>query len=73
MSRMHAEIDSLARRLHTHVTVAEAKGGIGDAQREDLLACLYGLDELLAVHFVAEEENYFSLLPDAAPERTGGK
>lgn len=27
MSRMHAEIDSLARRLHTHVTVAEAKAG----------------------------------------------
>lgn len=73
MSRMHAEIDSLARRLHTHVTVAEAKGGIDDAQREDLLACLYGLDELLAVHFVAEEENYFSLLPDTAPERTGGE
>lgn len=69
MSRMHAEIDRLVRRLHTHLTVADDRGGIGDAQREDLLACLYGLDELLAVHFIAEEENYFTLLqhPTTAP------
>lgn len=72
MSRMHAEIDSLAHRLHAHVIVAETKGGIGEAQREDLLGCLYGLDELLSVHFVAEEENYFSLLPDADRDGSGG-
>jgi heavy metal translocating P-type ATPase len=66
MSRMHAEIDRLANRLHTHVGVADAAGAISDEQTEDLLACLYGLHALLALHFVAEEENYFSLLPDAA-------
>ncbi len=66
MSRMHAEISSLARRLHAHVLLAE-KGNSLDAQREDLLACLYGLDELLSVHFAAEEENYFTLLPEELP------
>ena len=66
MSRMHAEIDRLANRLHAHVGIANAAGAITDEQTEDLLACLYGLHALLALHFVAEEENYFSLLPDVA-------
>lgn len=63
MSRMHAEIDRLARRMHAHLDTAEAAGAITDAQSEDLLACLYGLHELLSLHFVAEEESYFSLAP----------
>ncbi len=66
MSRMHAEISSLARRLHAHVLLAENENSLS-AQREDLLSCLYGLDELLSVHFAAEEENYFTLLPEDIP------
>jgi heavy metal translocating P-type ATPase len=64
MSRMHAEIDRLAYRLHAHLVSADAAGSIGDAQSEDLLACLYGLHALLALHFLTEEESYFALLPD---------
>lgn len=63
MSRMHAEIDRLARRLHTHVDVADRAGAIGAEQTDDLLACLYGLHTLLSLHFVQEEENFFVLLP----------
>ncbi|WP_280833178.1 heavy metal translocating P-type ATPase [Mycolicibacterium frederiksbergense] len=62
MSRMHAEIDRLASRLHQHVELADAAGRIGDDEREDLLDCLYGLHAVLQLHFVTEEENYFSLL-----------
>jgi soluble P-type ATPase len=64
MSRMHAEIARLARRLHTHVEIAESAGGIGPEQVDDLLACLYGLHAVLSLHFVQEEESYFALDPD---------
>jgi soluble P-type ATPase len=64
MSRMHAEIDRLASRLHAHLESARQAGALRDAQSEDLLACLYGLHELLALHFVTEEESYFALLPE---------
>ncbi|MDH6676756.1 heavy metal translocating P-type ATPase [Rhodococcus sp. LBL1] len=69
MSRMHAEIDRLARRLRTHLARADAAGGIAADQVDDLLACLYGLHALLRLHFVQEEENYFTLAPepDATP------
>ncbi len=66
MSRMHAEINSLARRLHAQLAVGEHTGG-GEMQRADMIACLYGLDELLALHFAAEEENYFALLSADSP------
>lgn len=66
MSRMHAEIDRLAHRLHAHVQVADGSGGIRDDQVDDLLACLYGLHAMLSLHFIQEEENFFVLL--AAPE-----
>ncbi|WP_232000824.1 heavy metal translocating P-type ATPase [Mycobacterium kyorinense] len=65
MSRMHAEIDRLAGKLHSHVQIAQAEGRIRDDQIDDLLACLYGLHALLSLHFVQEEENYFVLLPSA--------
>jgi heavy metal translocating P-type ATPase len=65
MSRMHAEIDRLATRLHQHAELADAAGRIGDAEREDLLDCLYGLHAVLQLHFVTEEENYFSLLGES--------
>ena len=64
MSRMHAEIDRLAYRLHAHLASAEAAGVISGAQTEDLLACLFGLDALLSLHFLTEEENYFALLAE---------
>jgi len=65
MSRMHSEIDRLARRLHAHLETAEETRAIRAEQTEDLLGCLYGLYALLTLHFLAEEENYFALLPDA--------
>jgi heavy metal translocating P-type ATPase len=61
MSRTHAEIDRLARRLGTHLSLADETGGLGEAQVDDLLATLYGLHTLLRLHFVQEEENYFTL------------
>ena len=66
MSRMHAEIGRLARRLRAHLEQADARGGLSNEQSDDLLACLYGLYALLRVHFVQEEENYFTLAPEAS-------
>lgn len=65
MSRMHTEIDRLASRLHAHLDSAEVTGEVSVAQSEDLLACLYGLHTLLSLHFLAEEEDYFALVPNA--------
>jgi heavy metal translocating P-type ATPase len=65
MSRMHGEIDRLAGRLHAHRQAADAAGGISDDQNDDLIACLYGLHALLALHFSVEEESYFALIPPA--------
>jgi hypothetical protein len=64
MSRAHAEIARLARRLHTHLEIAASAGRVGPEQVDDLLACLYGLHAVLRLHFVQEEENYFALDPD---------
>jgi hypothetical protein len=64
MSRTHAEIARLARRLHTHVEIADSAGGIDPGQVDDLLACLYGLYAVLRLHFLQEEESYFALDPD---------
>jgi soluble P-type ATPase len=61
MSRMHAEIDRLSRRLHNHLERADANDGLQSDQTDDLLACLYGLHAVLRLHFVQEEENYFTL------------
>jgi hypothetical protein len=61
MSRMHAEIERLARRLGTHVQLANASGAIQSGQIEDLLSCLYGLYAVLRLHYVQEEESYFTL------------
>ncbi|WP_405084811.1 heavy metal translocating P-type ATPase [Microbispora sp. NBC_01389] len=63
MSRAHSEIDRLARRIGRHVRVAGAAGRLRPEQLEDLRACLYGLHSVLRLHFVQEEENYFSLAP----------
>ncbi|GFG50323.1 cadmium-translocating P-type ATPase [Mycolicibacterium agri] len=61
MSRTHAEIQRLSDRIGTHIALAKAGNGIQQDQVEDLLACLYGLYALLQLHFVQEEENYFTL------------
>ncbi len=61
MSRTHAEIQRLSDRIGTHVSLAQASNGIEPDQVEDLLSCLYGLYALLQLHFLQEEENYFTL------------
>ncbi|MGW5137399.1 heavy metal translocating P-type ATPase [Streptomyces sp. NPDC004135] len=63
MSRAHAEIDRLARRIATHLSLAHAHGGLAPEQLDDLRACLYGLSTVLRLHFAQEEESYFSLAP----------
>jgi hypothetical protein len=61
MSRVHAEIERLTRRLGTHLTQIDAAGSLDPGRVEDLLACLYGLHAVLTLHFTQEEENYFAL------------
>lgn len=64
MSRTHAEIQRLTDRISAHLSLAETSGAIQADQVDDLLACLYGLYALLRLHFVQEEENYFTLAED---------
>ncbi|WP_156685742.1 heavy metal translocating P-type ATPase [Mycobacterium sp. Marseille-P9652] len=64
MSRTHAEIQRLSDRVGAHRELAHAAGAIAPEQVDDLLACLYGLYALLRLHFVQEEENYFTLAED---------
>ena len=61
MSRVHAEIERLTRRLGTHLAQIDASGSLDPARVEDLLACLYGLHAVLTLHFTQEEESYFAL------------
>jgi heavy metal translocating P-type ATPase len=61
MSRAHCEIHRLARRIATHLQLADAQGGLRPEQLDDLRACLYGLHSVLRLHFIQEEESYFSL------------
>ncbi|MGW7404093.1 heavy metal translocating P-type ATPase [Streptomyces sp. NPDC054833] len=63
MSRAHVEIERLARRIATHLALADADTGVAPEQLDDLRACLYGLYTVLRLHFTQEEENYFSLAP----------
>jgi len=67
MSRTHSEIQRLSDRIGTHIALAEANNGIQPDQVDDLLACLYGLYTLLRLHFLQEEENYFTLAEDEPP------
>lgn len=57
MSRGHAEIERLIRRLGRHLAEPE----IQPDQLNDLRATLYGLDAVLTLHFAQEEEAYFTL------------
>ncbi|MFH9861078.1 heavy metal translocating P-type ATPase [Streptomyces sp. NPDC017202] len=63
MSRAHAEIERLSRRIATHLRLAHADGGLTPGQLDDLRSSLYGLNTVLRLHFTQEEENYFSLAP----------
>lgn len=67
MSRAHAEIERLTTRVGTHLEFARARGGFDPDQLDDLLACLYGLHAVLRLHFLQEEENYFTLAADEQP------
>ena len=64
MSRTHAEIQRLSDRIGAHLALAQSAEAIQPDQVEDLLACLYGLYALLRLHFLQEEENYFTLAED---------
>lgn len=66
MSRTHAEIRRLSDRIETHLALAQSVGALQHDQVDDLLACLYGLYALLRLHFVQEEESYFTLAEDDA-------
>ncbi|GAA3434930.1 heavy metal translocating P-type ATPase [Kutzneria kofuensis] len=59
MSRGHAEIERLVRRLARHLS----EGPVRPGQVDDLRATLYGLDAVLTLHFAQEEQGYFSLTP----------
>lgn len=65
MSRGHAEIDRLTRRLSRHLG---DPGPLRADQVDDLRATLYGLDAVLTLHFAQEEEGYFAL---AGSSRSG--
>lgn len=71
MSRAHAEIQRLATRVGTHLAALD--GGAGSEARgrdpgatEDLVVSLYGLHAVLRLHFVQEEEAYFSMAVPAS-------
>lgn len=64
MSRTHAEIQRLSDRIGAHLALAHSGGAILPDQVDDLLACLYGLHALLRLHFLQEEESYFTLAED---------
>ncbi|MRH87621.1 heavy metal translocating P-type ATPase [Nocardia sp. SYP-A9097] len=68
MSRTHAEIERLTTRIGTHLELSHEAGHLAPDQIDDLLACLYGLHTLLRLHFLQEEENYFTLADDTPTE-----
>jgi len=61
MSRTHAEIQRLTDRIGAHLALSQSSGAVQPDQIDDLLACLCGLYAVLRLHFVQEEENYFTL------------
>jgi heavy metal translocating P-type ATPase len=63
MSRAHAEIARLIRRLGRVLEAIDAEQPDDDDVRE-LRRLLYGLHAILRLHFAQEEEGYFSLLDE---------
>jgi len=64
MSRAHAEIGRLTRRLQTHLDALDAGEELDVERQQDLLACLFTLSGLLQLHYLQEEENYFALVAE---------
>jgi soluble P-type ATPase len=64
MSRVRAEIERLSRRLDTHLAQVGVEGHIDPDRVQDLLATLYGLHAVLELHYIQEDENYFTLAID---------
>ena len=64
MSRTHAEMQRLSDRIRAHLALARSNGAVAPDQVDDLLACLYGQYALLRLHFVQEEEYFFTLAED---------
>jgi hemerythrin-like domain-containing protein len=64
MSRAHAEIARLTRRLQAHVAFLDQGGDLDIERQQDLLACLFTLSGLLQLHYLQEEENYFALVAE---------
>ena len=63
MSRGHAEITHLVRRLGRLVDDVPPSGPEADDFQE-LRSALYGLYAVLQLHFAQEDEGYFSMLDD---------
>jgi hemerythrin-like domain-containing protein len=64
MSRAHAEIGRLARRLQAHLAALDQGGDLDIERQQDLLATLFALSGLLQLHYLQEEENYFALVTE---------
>jgi hypothetical protein len=63
MSRAHVEIATQVRRLGRIIDDIGTQPLLEDDVRE-LRQLLYGLHAILKLHFMQEEEGYFSLLPE---------
>ena len=66
MSRAHAEIARLIRRLGRVLDALDPDRPDASEVLE-LRRLLYGLHAILRLHFAQEEEGYFSLLEEPAP------
>ena len=66
MSRAHAEIARLIRRLGRVLDALDPDRPDASEVLE-LRRLLYGLHAILRLHFAQEEEGYFSLLDEPAP------
>jgi hypothetical protein len=64
MSRAHAEIGRLTRRLHAHLRALDEGSDLDPERQQDLLATLFALSGLLQLHYLQEEENYFALVAE---------
>jgi hypothetical protein len=63
MSRAHAEIAHLIRRLGVLLTELDPRGPDDDDLLE-LRRLLYGLHAILVLHFAQEDEGYLSLVDE---------
>ena len=64
MSRAHAEIGQLTRRIQAHLDALDGGADLDAGRQQDLLACMYGLHALLQLHYLQEEEGYFALVTE---------